>query len=165
MLSLIRGHIRKQPQYVLGLHGLCDSKVANCHEESIPTVWETFQSQLEQSIETEWQLQATRVDAVRIANTEGNSDTSLQRSRKERYDQMRFVGDWKQNRLSLVNLGINDVEVVSQFGRHCDGVLFVMAASRSAGTKWLHQLRMQNIPWLGYWNMEVQSRSLLQKVG
>lgn len=165
MLSLIRGHIRKQPQYVLGLHGLCDSTVANCHEDSIPEVWETFQTQVERSIEIEWQLKASRVDAVKIAYAEGKADASLQRSRKERYDQMRFVGDWKQNRLSLVNLGINGTDVVSQFGRHCDGVLFVMAASRSAGTKWLHRLRMQNIPWLGYWNMEVQSHSLLQKVG
>jgi hypothetical protein len=159
MLSAIRGHIRKQPQFVLGLHGLFDSVPENCRETTIVQIWEAFQLQLKLSIETEWQITPTRFDATKIA------EETPKHSRKDRYDQMRIVGEWKQNRLSLVDLGTHGFDAVSQFGRQCDGVILVLAASRAVGIKCLDQLRMHNIPWLGYWNMEVQSLPQLQKVG
>jgi hypothetical protein len=159
MLSSIRGHVRKQPQFVLGLHGLFDSVPESGRETTISEIWEAFQLQLTRSVEQEWQIIPTRFDATKIV-----SETP-KHSRNNRYDQMRMVGHWKQNRLSLVDLGFHGLDVVSQFGRHCDGVILVLAASRSVGIKWLDQLRIHNIPWLGYWDMEVQSLPQLQKVG
>jgi hypothetical protein len=159
MLATIRGHIRKQPQFVLGLHGIFDSFPANCPDAVNHPIWAAFQSQLSRSIEVEWQIEPVRFDAVKITKE------APKHSRKDRYDQMKSVGVWKQHRLSLVDLGIYDFEVASQFGRYCDGVILVLAAGRSAGAKRIEQLRNHNIPWLGYWNMEVQSLPQLQKVG
>jgi hypothetical protein len=159
MLATIRGHIRKQPQFVLGLHGVFDSVPANFLDSVNHPIWETFQTQLSRSIESEWQIKPVRFDAVKVTKE------APKHSRKDRYDQMKSVGEWKHHRLSLVDLGIHDIEVASQFGRHCDGVILVLAASRSAGAKRIEQLRKHNIPWLGYWNMEVQSLPQLQKVG
>lgn len=159
MLATIRGHIRKQPQFVLGLHGVFDSVPENYLDAVNHTIWEAFQAQLSRSIEEEWEIRPIRFDAVKTTKE------APTHSRKDRYDQMKSVGEWKQHRLSLVDLDIHDCEVASQFGRHCDGVILVLAAGRSAGANRIEQLRKHNIPWLGYWNLEVQSLPQLQKVG
>jgi hypothetical protein len=159
MLSSIRGHILKQPQYVLGLHGVFGSVSEYSGEDTFRSVWETFLEQIVNAIEQEWNFAPVRCNAGDLVTEAPNQ------SRNERYDRMKSIGEWKQNRLSLVDLGINDSTAVSQLGRHCDGVILVLASSKSSGTKQLDKLRKHNIPWLGYWNIEVQSPPPLQKVG
>lgn len=77
--------------------------------------------------------------------------------KRQRIEIVDQVCHWKRSGNSILNLGYNDTESLSRWGRSCDGVLlFVHGASQDV-VRTVRKLKSVEIPWLGYCELRMKN--------
>lgn len=158
-LQLLGRAVKQRPAFLLGLCGVHSQKdVSNRSvdgsESPCDSQWNYSIEMLLESIAVQWGTAPSLIHHRELLAKEIPATHS-----RNRYGDAESVARWRSLPLCVLDLGCDNTELITRYGRQCDGVAMVVLGNLSEAKKRLRQFRGDAIPWIGYWTVAFQAHS------